>query len=38
MLAIETGMRSGELLAVTLANVNFENPTIFLSHTKRTVA
>ncbi len=34
VLAIETGMRSGELLAVTWANVNFEKRTIFLPDTK----
>lgn len=34
VLAIETGMRSGEMLAVTWANVNFEKRTIFLPDTK----
>jgi integrase len=34
VLAIETGMRSGELLAVTWGNVNFEKRTIFLPDTK----
>jgi integrase len=34
VLAIETGMRSGELLAATWANVNFEKRTIFLPDTK----
>jgi integrase len=34
VLAIETGMRSGELLAITWANVNFEKRTIFLPDTK----
>jgi integrase len=34
MLAIETGMRSGEMLAVTWSNVNFEKRTIFLPDTK----
>jgi integrase len=34
VLAIETGMRSGELLAVTWTNVNFEKRTIFLPDTK----
>ncbi len=34
VLAIETGMRSGEMLALTLANVNFEKRTIFLPDTK----
>jgi integrase len=34
VLAIETGMRSGEILAVTWANVNFEKRTIFLPDTK----
>jgi integrase len=34
LLAIETGMRSGELLAVTWSNVNFEKRTIFLPDTK----
>ena len=34
VLAIETGMRSGEMLAVTWANVNFEKRTIFMPDTK----
>ena len=34
LLAIETGMRSGELLAVTWSNVNFEKRTIYLPDTK----
>jgi len=34
VLAIETGMRSGELLAITWANVNFEKRTIYLPDTK----
>jgi integrase len=34
VLAIETGMRSGEMLAVTWANVNFEKRTILLPDTK----
>jgi len=34
VLAIETGMRSGEILAVTWANVNFDRRTIFLPDTK----
>jgi integrase len=34
VLAIETGMRSGELLDITWANVNFEKRTIFLPDTK----
>ena len=32
--AIETGMRSSELLSVTWANVNFDRHTIFLPNTK----
>ena len=34
VLAIETGMRSGELLSVTWSNVNFDKRTIFLPDTK----
>lgn len=34
VLAIETGMRSGEILAVTWETVNFEKRTIFLPDTK----
>jgi len=34
VLAIETGMRSGEMLAVTWSNVNFERCTAFLPDTK----
>jgi integrase len=34
VLAIETGMRSSELLSVTWANVNFDRHTIFLPDTK----
>jgi integrase len=34
VLAIETGMRSGELLAITWGNVNFERHTIYLPDTK----
>jgi integrase len=34
VLAIETGMRSGEMLAVAWANVNFEKRTIILPDTK----
>jgi len=34
VLAIETAMRSGELLAITWGNVNFEKRTIFLPDTK----